>query len=131
MNNKNNLEVGMIRCFFCGKEKGLMNTRLTKKCAEEIKKRNGHAIDHEPCDECKKYMEQGIMLCSVRDGESGNNPYRTGALCVLKEEAVKQFSTPEMFEQVKKTRFAFIEDSVWDQLGLPRGNSKLVCLIFI
>lgn len=92
--------------------------------AEEIKKRNGHAIDHEPCDEYKKYMEQGIMLCSVRDGESGNNPYRTGALCVLKEEAVKQFSTPEMFEQVKKTRFAFIEDSVWDQLGLPRGNSN-------
>lgn len=124
-NTANKLEVGIIKCFFCGKDKGLvMNTHLTSKCAEEIKKINGHAIDHEPCDECKALMKQGIMLCSVRDGESGNNPYRTGALCVLKEEAVKQFSSPEMFEQVKKTRFAFIEDSVWDQLGLPRGNSN-------
>lgn len=124
-NTANKLEVGIIKCFFCGKDKGLvMNTRLTSKCAEEIKNINGHAIDYKPCDECKALMQQGIMLCSVRDGESGNNPYRTGALCVLKEEAVKQFSSPEMFEQVKKTRFAFIEDSVWDQLGLPRGNSN-------
>lgn len=120
---ENNFEVAMIKCFFCGKEKGLvMNTRLSKKHADEIKKMNGHAIDYEPCDECKKLMEQGIMFVSVKDGESGNNPYRTGKLCVIKEEAVKQFSSPELYEQVKKTRFAFIEDSVWDSLGLPKGQ---------
>ena len=120
---ENKFEVGLIKCFFCGKDKGLvMNTRLTHKDAENIKKMNGHAIDYEPCDECKKMMEQGIMFVSVRDGESGNNPYRTGKMCVIKEEGVKQFSSPELFEQVKKTRFAFIEDSVWTQLGLPENS---------
>ena len=115
------LEVAVVKCFFCGKDKGLvMNTRLTERDAKNIRKMHNHAIDHEPCDECKKWMEQGIILVSVRNGESGNNPYRTGGFVVLKEDAVKQFSTPEMFKQVKKTRFAFIEDCVWDQLGLPR-----------
>ena len=66
-------------------------------------------------------MEQGIILVSVRNGESTSNPYRTGGFVVIKEDAVKKFSTPEMFEKVKKTRFAFIEDSMWDALGLPRN----------
>lgn len=113
-------EVGMINCFFCGEPKGLvMNTRLTEKDAKNIREINGHAIDYEPCDKCKELMKQGIMLVSVRDGETGNNPYRTGKMVVLKEEAVKEFSSPEMYEQIMKTRFAFIEDSVWTKIGLP------------
>ena len=65
-------------------------------------------------------MKQGIILVSIRDGESSSNLYRTGGFVVIKEDAVKRFSTPEMFESVKKARFAFIEDSIWDALGLPR-----------
>lgn len=115
----------VIKCFFCGQDKGIiMNTRLTEKCAQEIKKMHNCVIDHEPCDQCKKYMEQGIILVSVRDGDNGTNPYRTGGFAVVTEEGVKEFSTPEMFEQVKKTRFAFIEDSIWKQLGLPQGDSN-------
>lgn len=121
-NAGNNFEVAMIKCYFCGKDKGLvMNTRLTQKHAEKIKKMHGHTIDYEPCDECKKLMKEGIMFISVKDGESGNNPYRTGKMCVIKDEAVKKFTSPEMFEQVKKTRMAFIADSIWDMLGLPKG----------
>lgn len=114
---ENKLEVELIKCYFCGKDKGIvMNSKLTKKEAEKIKKNHGHAIDYEPCEECKKLMEQGIMFCSVKDGESGNNPYRTGKMCVIKEDAVKQMMTAEMFEQVKKSRFAFIPDSIWEML---------------
>lgn len=115
------LEVAVVKCFFCGRDKELvMNTRLTEKAAKAIREVHNHAIDYEPCDECKKLMKQGIILVSVRDGESSSNPYRTGGFVVIKEDAVKEFSTPEMFEKVKKTRFAFIEDSIWDALGLPR-----------
>ena len=118
---KSKLEVAVVKCFFCGRDKGLvMNTRLTEKDAKAIREAHNHAIDYEPCDECKKWMEQGIILVSIRDGESGNNPYRTGGFVVIKEDAVKEFSTPEMFEKVKKARFAFIEDSIWNALGLPR-----------
>lgn len=121
--NENKLEVALVKCYFCGKEKGkVMNTKLTKKSAEAIRKMNGHAIDYEPCEECKKLMEQGIMFCSVKDGESGNNPYRTGNICVIKENAVEKMMTPEMFEKVRKTRFVFIEDSIWDMLGLQKKD---------
>lgn len=123
MRNEPKLEVGMIHCFICGEPKGLvMNTVLTEKYANEIKEMNGKVIDHEPCDKCKEIMKEGIFLISVKDGESGDNPYRTGKVCALKDEAVKQFSTPEMFEQVSKKRIAFVEDSIWEQLGLPTGG---------
>lgn len=106
---------------FCGNDKGLiMNRRLTIANKQQIEQCNGKVVDFEPCDKCKEWMKQGIILVSIRDGERGSNPYRTGGFVVIKENAVKEFSTPEMFEKVKKTRFAFIEDSMWDALGLPR-----------
>lgn len=59
------------------------------------------------------------MFVSVRDGERGNNPYRTGKMCVIKEEAVANMVSPELYEHLKRVRFGFIEDSIWEQLGLP------------
>ena len=57
---KSKLEVAVVKCFFCGRDKGLvMNTRLTEKDAKAIREAHNHAIDYEPCDECKKWMEQG------------------------------------------------------------------------
>ena len=41
----------------------------------------------------------------------------TGKMCVIKDEAVKQFTSPQMFEQVQKSRVAFIEDAVWEKLN--------------
>lgn len=118
--SKSKFEVAVVKCFFCGKDKGLvMNTKLTEKDANNIREMHNHAIDYEPCDECKKYMEQGIMLASVRDGESGNNHYRTGKIVVIKEDCAKQMFHPEFFDKIKKTRFCFIEDNSWQKLGLP------------
>ena len=73
---ENPLGVALIKCFFCGKDKGIvMNTRLHPAMACRVEEINGKAIDKEPCEECKELMKQGIMFCSVRDGESGDNPY--------------------------------------------------------
>lgn len=34
-----NIEVGLTKCFFCGKDKDIiMNTRLTKEAADEIER---------------------------------------------------------------------------------------------
>ena len=103
-------------CFFCGKEKNqlILAGRLGVKDEEAPK----HKVwDMEPCDECKKLMEMGIMLISIRDGETEPNPYRTGQMCVVKEEAAKR-----MFPnngEVLKMRMAFVEDNVWNLIGLP------------
>ena len=43
------------------------------------------------CDKCKKVIDEGgIFFIEVRDGESGNNPYRTGRVIAVKESAVKE-----------------------------------------
>jgi hypothetical protein len=76
--------------------------------------------DKEPCDKCKEYMKQGIILISVRDGEGGDNPYRTGGWTVIKEEAVRRmFKDVDLYKRV-----AFVHDSVWDMVGLPREKKE-------
>ena len=66
-------------------------------------------------------MEQGIILVSVRDGEEGENPFRTGAFVVVRERLIREAIQPqEVVDHVLKARFAFIPDDAWDKLGLPR-----------
>ena len=82
----------------------------------------GH--DSEPCEECKKHMEMGIILISVDEAKSEdmNNPWRTGGWVVLKEEAVKRWGLPAELEQhILRRRLAFLPDEVWDAIGLPKG----------
>ena len=51
-------------------------------------------IDVEPCDDCKNALAQGgIFFIEVKDGESGENPYRTGRIVAVNEEAVKKILT--------------------------------------
>ena len=117
---ENPLGVALIKCFFCGKDKGIvMNTRLHPALACRVEEMNGKAIDKEPCDKCKELMKQGIMFCSVRDGEKGDNPYRTGNLCVIKEEACEKMFDADFFKHIQKSRFAFVEDNMWYKMGFP------------
>lgn len=65
-------------------------------------------------------MAAGVMLLSTRDGESGDNPYRTGRMAVVKDDAIRRMiGNAELLEQILKCRFAFVEDSVWHAAGLP------------
>jgi hypothetical protein len=85
-------------------------------------KRTIHMWNNEPCEKCKSYMEQGVILVSVKDEEVGsNNPYRTGGWVVVKESMVRDVvSPPELAEEICKKRFSFVPDKAWDLLGLPR-----------
>ena len=77
-------------------------------------------LNMDPCSECAGYMKQGIILISCGNEEIGNNPYRTGGWIVIKEEALGRMIDEELFEDLKKKRFAFVPDAVWDMLKLPR-----------
>jgi len=101
-------------CFYCNKEKN--EIILFGKLPYDEKAPMTGVINMEPCDECKGYMEMGIILVSVRNGEPHDNPYRTGGWVVMKEEAAKQ-----IFNTLGKNRFVFVEDEAWDQLQLPRS----------
>lgn len=109
-------------CFFCGESKNeivLLGIKSKAITGSEEAPMRGPVFDHEPCDKCAELMKRGILLISVRDGESGNNPYRTGRLCVIREEAFKRIFFGLPCENALKCRFAFVEDAVWRAIGLP------------
>lgn len=109
--------VGMTTCYLCGEVKEIL---LHKRLAKTLP--HSACYDKVPCDKCKGYMKQGIILIGVRDGESGENPYRTGTFAVVRDDAVKRIFSAESFAAVEKSRVAFIEDSTWTAIGLPREN---------
>lgn len=107
--------VGMTQCFVCMEPKDILLDRRLRNTLPKLA-----CYDKEPCDKCKEYMKQGIILISVRDGESGDNPYRTGGWIVIKEEAAHRIFKDVDFSR----RVAFVPDSVWDTIGLPRGEQE-------
>lgn len=107
--------VGMSQCFICGEVKEILLDRRLKNTLPRMA-----CYDKEPCDKCKDWTKQGIIFISVANGESGDNPYRTGGWCVIKEKAVSKMISGELLKDVLKKRICFIEDEVWDKIGLPR-----------
>ncbi len=106
-----------MQCFVCGEAKGVVLLGLLPNDEEAPRK---ICLNQEPCDKCKDYMRTGIIMISVRDGESGDTPFRTGGWCVVKAEAVLQIvNDPELI----KRRVMFVPDNVWNQIGLPERSA--------
>ena len=93
--------VGMGVCYFCGKPKEIILDRRIRNVLPKTA-----CYNQEPCDECKKLMKLGVIVISVRDGEKGPDPYRTGRWFVVKDEAFK------------------INPGVWINFGAP-GSIQL------
>ena len=107
-------------CYFCNQEKNeLILAGRMKEDAEAPRKAVWNMI---PCDKCKEFMKQGIILISVKDGEGGRNPYRTGGWVVVKEEAAKRMFGET--NRILETRVGFLEDTAWDTIGLPRERDE-------
>lgn len=111
-------EVAIPKCYFCGEDKNelIMNTRLTEKCAEQIKEAHGKVINTEPCDKCKELMKQGVMLIKVRDDDP---EYRLGNICVVKDEAIRRIFPEDDAIHLLEMRAGFIAETLWDRIGLP------------
>ena len=85
---KHGLNPAIPRCFFCGERKN--EVLLPGLLKGDVEAPRDAVWDREPCDRCQQYMKDGIILISVRDGESDTNLYRTGGWCVLREAAVRK-----------------------------------------
>ena len=114
--------VGMANCYFCNEP----STVLIDKRMRNTLTRNMGVIDMTPCSECKKLMELGVMLISIRDETTEEemkgpipNPHRTGCVCVVKDEAIPRMMEGKEAEFALKHRFMFITDSAWKVYGLP------------
>lgn len=79
----------------------------------------------EICDPCIGYMKVAVAIIECRDGESGKNPYRTGRLFYMKDEAFARiFSGPEA-EAALKARVTFMEESLVKKLGLDQVEPEI------
>jgi len=110
-------------CYFCGRDKNeiIMNKILTPKYAKNVKEAHGKVVDKEPCDECKKLMEQGVMLIKCGDHSPD---YRFGVYVVVKDEAIPKMFPPEYAEQALKMRAMFICETAWKNMGLPEREEQ-------
>ena len=124
ISEKHGLNPAIPLCYFCNEKKGeiilagrLMGDREAPKYA---------VWDMIPCNKCKGYMEMGIICISVKDGEKGYNPYRTGGWAVIKAEAVTKMldNNVQLLKHVLDKRMMFVEDTTWDAMGIPRGEVK-------
>jgi len=112
LSKKHGVNPSIEICFLCGKEKGIILFGKMKKDAEAPKQA---CYNKQPCESCKKMMEQGIMFISVRDGSDKDNPYRTGKLAVVAEESVRDlFKGKDELNSILNNRAVFVEDSMFD-----------------
>lgn len=116
--------VGMTQCFWCGDTKNeiLLDRRLKDSLPRKA------VYDKEPCDKCRDWMTKGVILISVDAEKSKHdpqNPYRTGGMAVITDEAVTKIFDTKMANQLKEQRVGFLEDEAWRMLGLPHpGDEK-------
>ena len=100
-------------CFICGKETSVVLFGTS------YKDENGKTAEAprrvctgQLCNECQKVIDDGgIFFIAVKDGESGNNPWRTGQIAALKEEAVQR-----MFPDFPYKKVNYIEESAYKQI---------------
>lgn len=84
----------------------------------------GHKPSTPICDSTKECKFSAPAMRAQPDAPT-QNPYRTGGFCVMSEAFVKRVVRPqELVDHMLKARFAFVPDTVWDKLGLPRGSDE-------
>ena len=116
---KHGVNPSMGLCFYCNEPDGTIV--LPGRLAGDAEAPRQAVWTREPCDKCKGYMAQGVILVQVRDGETGENPYRLGGWAVVKDDAIRRMVHPaSLADQILKTRFTFVPDEVWKALGLDR-----------
>lgn len=122
---KHGLNPVLMVCFLCNEDTGEL-ALLGKFSADDKEAPRRAVIDKEPCAKCREWMKKGVIFISTKDGEEGSdNPFRTGGWCVVKDEAVsRMISNPKTLETILKARIAFVEDAVWDKIGLPKINTR-------
>lgn len=98
-------------CHCCGKDMAVVMFGTSYKDANGKTAEAPHSVClGNLCDECKKVIEDGgIFFIEVRDGESGNNPHRTGRIIAIKESAVMGVLT-------NYSKINYVHQSIYEKL---------------
>ena len=103
---KHGVNPSVTHCECCGKEIGITLFGKMKDDAEAPRD-----VAMGLCDDCKKVIDaNGLMIIEVRDGESGNNPYRTGRIVGISKDAKER-----IFKDIKSP-ICYMEQSMFSQM---------------
>jgi hypothetical protein len=120
ISSKHGVNACLPVCFLCQETKN--EVALLGYLPGDVEAPRRAVLDRRPCDGCRALMTRGIILISTRDGETGENPYRSGGWVVVTEDAIRRWVTAQaMLARVLEKRMAFVEDAVWNGIGLPRA----------
>ena len=76
LSKKHGVNPSVMRCVCCGKDYGVALLGKLKDDAEAPRE-----IYQGLCDDCQGVVDQdGVIIIEVKDGETSDNPYRTGRL---------------------------------------------------
>lgn len=113
---KHGLNPSLLKCFACRKNAGIALLGKLKNDEEAPKEMTDKTIF---CNDCQNVINQdGLLVISVRDGETGNNPYRTGKMVGITKEAKNR-----IFKDIK-TNVCYMEDSVFSKLFKITENEE-------
>lgn len=91
----------VLVCSCCGKDMGVALLGASYKVNGKTAEAPRRMATGQICDDCRKVIENGgIFVIEVKDGEKGPDPYRTGRLIAIKEEAANR-----MFRQHGKINY--------------------------
>lgn len=105
LSKEHGINPSIMLCFYCGKDKAIA---LLGKLPNDAEAPRQACYDYEPCDDCKKLLEQGVLFIEIKDG---TNDYRTGKQWVIKRGAINN-------QEVLDRGATFITESIAKEIGL-------------
>lgn len=101
----------------------ILNRILTEKAKEEVEKLHGKVVGYSehPCDDCKKYLEMGIIVIGYDKSKTKdmNNPYRSGHIIVIKEEYFTRNNMP-----LPESKIIYVDVNQGIQLGFFKESKE-------
>lgn len=113
LSEKHGVNPSLACCIICGADHSvLLFGRL------QNDRQAPHKVSQGICQACEDAIKSGAVLCvEVRDGESGNNPYRTGRIFGVRKDAFTRiFTLPAAVEK----GFCFIPESLVKRTGMDK-----------
>jgi len=115
---KHGLNVSLMKCYFCGGACGVALLGRLKGDEEAP----SSIMSREPCETCEGYMLKGVILIAFDPDLTleQDDPYRTGRVAVVKDEALFKLMRPgPARDEILQRRFAFVDKNTWGLVGLP------------
>lgn len=119
VSKKYGLNPSVTHCECCGKEIGIALFGTSWKDKEGNTAEAPYKVAMGLCDDCKSVVDQkGTLVIEVRDGESGNNPYRTGRIVGISHDTAMRLLNDEY------SPMAYMEHSMFDKMFSEALNKE-------